>query len=293
MITLGGGKVIDPSPGKSRRIKAELHERLMDLRGDDKRAAAEQVIYLQSTRGVWLRELSIRTGLSEKQVSKVVQDLASHKQVLCVEPGEKRYLHIDHVSRIGHFVCRVLQRFHEKFPEREGMTRAELGGKLSLLFKTEKEVEVVLKHLVKTRILGEDNKYYHLPNHEKSFSENQQSRLQQCIAIVEQAGYQPPRRSHLLEQCGLEEKEGIALLKMAFHNKLLVRIADDLYYTPGQLEKIDLAIRQYFEKHEQLTVIAFKELLQISRKHAVELLEYFDMQHLTARIENHRILRAK
>ena len=33
----------------------------------------------------------------------------------------------------------------------------------------------------------------------------------------------------------------------------------------------------------------FKELLDISRKHAVELLEYFDSQHLTIRQENQRV----
>ena len=32
-----------------------------------------------------------------------------------------------------------------------------------------------------------------------------------------------------------------------------------------------------------------KELLKISRKHAVDLLEYFDKKHLTIRKDNHRL----
>jgi selenocysteine-specific elongation factor len=95
-----------------------------------------------------------------------------------------------------------------------------------------------------------------------------------------------------LEKCGLEKKEGISLLKMATHNQQLVRVSEDLYYTPQRLNSVETLIRQVFENQERLTVIEFKELLQINRKYAVDLLEYFDTKHLTARIDNHRILRA-
>ncbi len=293
IYTLGGGRIIDPAPGKSRRIRAELHNRLNILRGDNQQLAAEQVIYLQSTRGVLLKEFSVRAGFSEKQASKIVQNLTSQRKVFCVDPLEKRYLHVDHVSRIGEFICRVIRVFHQKFPEREGMTKAELSGKLSLLFKTAKEVDHLLKYLVKTQILEDSEQYYHLPGHRKIFSEDKQAQLQQCVSIIKEGGYQPPRRGHLFEQCALEGKAGIAILKLAIHNNLLVRITEELYYTPEQLADIETRLRQYFEQHEQLTVIEFKELLQITRKHAVELLEYFDMKHMTRRLENHRILHVK
>ncbi|MBF0276842.1 MAG: selenocysteine-specific translation elongation factor [SAR324 cluster bacterium] len=290
VYTLGGGRVIDPSPGKSRRIRTELHERLNVLRGDDQQSAAEQVIYLQSTRGVLLREFTVRTGLSEKQANKIVQDLASQRIVFCVDPSEKRYLHVDHVARIGEFICRVIRAFHQKFPEREGMTKAELSGKLSLLFKTEKEVDHLLKYLVKTNVLEDNEQYYLLPGHRKSFSEDKQQLLEKCLSVVREGGFQPPRRTHLFEQCGLDGKEGVAILKLAIHNNLLIRITEDLYYTPEQLADIESRIRNHFDSQTELTVIEFKDLLQITRKHAVELLEYFDGKHMTRREDNHRIL---
>ncbi len=291
IFTLGGGRVIDPAPGKSRRIRAKLQERLDALREDDEDLATEQVIYLQSTQGVPFHELTVRTGASEKQASKIVNRLSSQQKIFCIDPLEKRFLHIDHMSRIGEFVCRLAQLFHQKFPEREGMTKAELMGKLSLLFKTEKEVDLLLKYLVKNKSLQENNQYYFLPGHQKSLSQDQEHYLQYCVSIIEKSGHQPPRRTHLLEKCDLSEKEGIALLKLAVHDQLLIRVADDLYYTPKQIEEITSCLHQYFAQKQQLTVIDFKELLQISRKHAVELLEYFDTKHLTSRIDNYRILR--
>ena len=293
ILTLGGGRIIDPAPGTSRRIQLELRHRLEALRGENQPMKVEQVIFLQSIRGVFLQELTVRTDLSEKQASKILHDLASQRRIFCVDPTEKRYLHSEHVLRIGGFVRQLMAAFHQKFPEREGMTKAELSGKLTLLFRTEKEVEHFLKYLVKTQILKDNDPYYHLPGHQKEFSAETQIHLEKCLSIIQASAHQPPRRSHLFEQCQLDEKEGLAILKLAVHNNLLMRVTEDLYYTPAQLAQIEQEIRHYFENHDQLTVIDFKELLQINRKHAVDVLEYFDTKHLTRRVDNHRILRGK
>ena len=298
IFTLGGGRIIDPAPGKSRRIRVELLERLKLIAGDDSHLAAEQVIYLQSTQGSLMKEVPVRSGYSEKQVDKILQDLASLQKIICIDPVYKRFLHVNHVDRIGIFIKRVIELFHQKFPERQGMTKAELSGKLSLLLRNEKEITQILKFLVKSKKLEEthrngDDHYYHLPDHRKHLSKDNENYLRQCLALIEEGGYQPPRQTLILEKCGLEKKEGISLLKMATHNQQLVRVADDLYYSPERLNAVEVKIRRFFKERQQLTVIEFKELLQINRKYAVELLEYFDTKHLTVRIDNHRILCAK
>ena len=72
------------------------------------------------------------------------------------------------------------------------------------------------------------------------------------------------------------------------HLKKLLRVGTDLYYTNEQIKMISLSLKQYFSNNDRITVIEFKELLKISRKHAIDLLEYFDSQHLTIRDGNHR-----
>ena len=99
------------------------------------------------------------------------------------------------------------------------------------------------------------------------------------------------RRSALFESCGVDEKVGTRLLKMATHAGRLVRVKDDLYYTPEQLRAIESRLRQYLAEHEKITVIDFKDLIGLTRKHAVDLLEHFDAERVTIRLENERILR--
>ncbi len=288
--TLGGGRIIDPAPSKSRRIRAELKKRLDLVRGQDKQQQIEQVIYLQATQGVWQKDLTSRSGLSEKQVRNILQNLLSQRRLLCIDPDGKRYLHIEHVNRMGKFVYRLVEMYHRNHPDREGVTRAELQGKLAPIVYNEREAEALLAYLVKLGKLILDQSYYHTPNHQKKFSQDQEQALVRLLELVEQGKYQPPRKTHLLEQSQLDEKEGMAILKIACHDRLLVRVASDLYYLPHQLDEIADKIQEYFCTHERLTVIDFKSELDISRKHAVDLLEYFDSQRVTIRIDNHRVL---
>ncbi|MCS5545452.1 MAG: selenocysteine-specific translation elongation factor [SAR324 cluster bacterium] len=288
MFTLGGGVVVDPSPSKSRRVLQELPERLRRLYAGDENVRSEEVIYLQSVRGVVESEFSVRSGLSTKQSGKVLQLLQSQKKILCVESITRRYLHIEHVERIGNFLGKVLGKHHKKFPDREGMTSSELGGKLSLIFSG-KEVESLLKYLLKVGALLQNNQYFSLVEHQQQVSQSQEDSLAYCLKLIRSGGFQPLRRTHLLEELGLNEKDGVAMLKSAVHSKQLVRVADDLHYDPEQIETILESLRIYLDENQNITVIQFKELLNISRKHAIDLLEYFDSQRLTIREENHRI----
>ena len=97
------------------------------------------------------------------------------------------------------------------------------------------------------------------------------------------------RKTRLLEEMGLNEKDGIELLKFATHSKKLVRISEDLYYNPEQIEIILDILHGYFEKKPDIDVIKFKELINVSRKYAIDLLEYFDSQRFTIRKDNIRV----
>ncbi len=290
IYTLGGGRVIDPAPYKSRRLKPDLAERLRTLAGDDPEALVEQVIYLQGNRGVKAREGFIRAGLSEKQFSRIIDKLSSQGRIFCVDPAERKYLHVSTVERIGSFIQRVLAAHHKAHPEREGMSRVELGGKLALLFD-DKEVGQLLQRLAKTGRIAQDGQSYRLSGHEKSLTGQQEDLLARLVEAVRAGGSMAPRCGALFESLGLDDKTGVRLVKLGTHNAQLVRVKDDLYYTPDTLGDIERKLRGFLAQHKQITVIDFKDLTGVTRKHAVDLLEHFDAARVTIRLENHRVLR--
>jgi 2',3'-cyclic-nucleotide 2'-phosphodiesterase (5'-nucleotidase family) len=57
------------------------------------------------------------------------------------------------------------------------------------------------------------------------------------------------------------------------------------------LNDIEQQLRSHLEQQGELTAGEFRDLLQISRKYAIPLLEYFDNQRITVRMGDKRVLR--
>jgi selenocysteine-specific elongation factor len=268
-----------------------LAERLKALAGDDAEALVEQAVYLQAARGVRAEEGSIRTGLGVKQFTRMVDKLLSQNRIISVDTGDApRYLHPQAMERVAGFLERVIEGFHKQFPEREGMARAELAGKLSLLYN-EKEVGAILQRLVKQGRLFLNGQHYARTGHRKSLTGNQEESLTKLVDLIRAGGMQPPRRGNLFEAAQMEEKAGQQLLNLGSHNKKLVRVKEDLYYTPEVLAEIEQKLRAYLKEKKEISVIDFKDLIGVTRKHAVDVLEHFDAERVTLRLDNVRVLR--
>ena len=63
-----------------------------------------------------------------------------------------------------------------------GMTRSELGGKLSLIF-TEKEVEKLLKYLVKVGLFTQNDQFISLAEHQPQASQSMEDSLARCLEL--------------------------------------------------------------------------------------------------------------
>ena len=289
MTTLGGGMVIDPLPSKSHRMKSELSERIFNLINGDNDIRSEEVIYLQSLKGLVESEFSVRTGFSIKESRKVFQILQRKEKIICVNENTKRYLHSENIEGMSKYLIRILADHHKKFVERKGMSRAEIFGKISQNFN-ESEVENILNFLVKMKKFFKNGDFYHLFDHHPKVLKSTEKSLSKCMNLIIEGGYQPMRRNRLIEELKLSEKDGLNILKSAVHTKRLLNVAQDLYYTPEKIEEILVILKNYLLANQNITIIQFKELLNISRKHAIDLLEYFDRQRYTVREDNHRFL---
>ena len=151
-------------------------------------------------------------------------------------------------------------------------------------------IKIGLKNvLCDSNIILQKGKYYYLEYHQARISQIFQESLAKCIEIISKGGFQPMRKTRLFEEIGFNEKDGIELLKYATFSKQLVRISDDLHYNPEQVEKILAVLSGFFKKNPDINVIQFKELMNVSRKYAINLLEYFDSQQFTIRKGNIRV----
>jgi hypothetical protein len=197
--------------------------------------------------------------------------------------------HPEHLERVGRFVQRQLEQQHHEFPEREGLPVAALQGKLKRIFPLAGVSEGLLKFFERQQLCSRCGEFYALPSHQAQEGKTAATQLAALLKLLKEGGFQPLRQTQLLEQTGLDERTALPLLKQASFHKQLVRVADDLWYLPPQLERFREQLQQWFSTHETISVIECKELLQTGRRHALELLEYADRQYWTRRIDNHRV----
>ena len=69
-----------------------------------------------------------------------------------------------------------------------------------------------------------------------------------------------------------------------------MRLSDKVVYHRDAVEKARRVVLQYLDKYPSITVAELRDVLQLSRKYATAILEYFDNIGLTKRDKDVHIL---
>jgi selenocysteine-specific elongation factor len=115
--------------------------------------------------------------------------------------------------------------------------------------------------------------------------------LNQLAAELLAAGFQPPRTEAMFEKLRVGKGHDRELLQVLIDQGHAVRLKENVIFHRANVEKAEALLVEFLRLHREITPIEFKDLLAISRKYAIPLLEYFDSQRVTIRIGDKRILR--
>ena len=74
-------------------------------------------------------------------------------------------------------------------------------------------------------------------------------------------------------------------------DRRLVRVKDSLYFHGEALQGIQDKVVAYLQQKREIGPGDVKDLLGVSRKYAIPLMEYFDAQRVTVRQGERRVLR--
>ncbi len=254
---VAGGIVLDPAPPAR---PAQARRSLADLRaaaaGDpDRRALA----------------------LLEARRRAPVGDLAAHSAGgtaagAVVVDGEA--FAAAELDRLGGRAMAEAAAFHEANPLRPGIPTASLASRLGL---TLPQLGAVVGRATE---LVEDGGAVRLADFTWGFGDAEQAAWEAARAALSEAGAAAPRASQL----GL----GSELLHALLRDEELVRVADDLVYLPADLDAI---VTRVADLVDPFTVAEFRDLLGVTRRQAVPLLEWLDRAGVTARSGDTRTVR--
>jgi selenocysteine-specific elongation factor len=287
--TIGGGMVLDAQPAKHRRGDADLagHFRLL-AEGSPEEIFAHH-LKQAAHQGLRLSEFLPRTELSEARLRQVATTLQQAGRTRAVNADMGWYLHVEALDTLTTELRRYLDTYHQQNPLKPNISIEELRAKVRSL--SERVCVMALEELRQQGAVVVERDRVRLATHQVALDDTRERLLNELEAEFLAAGYQPPRVEELFDKLNLGKGHDKALLQVLLDQGRAVRLKENVVFHRSNLMKAESLLVQYLRDHREITPIEFKDLLGVSRKYAIPLLEYFDSQKLTIRVGDKRILR--
>lgn len=278
--TIGGGIVIEALEGKLRRSRREVVEdakrRAAAVRNDAD--FAEYAVLSAPYYAISMKAVARRIKKTLPGTEKLLQGLAGSGAVIALEQG--LFIHVRTAEKLGLKALERLARHHQVDPASPGMppdaVAAENGWDRPVAARVFRD----LGDAGKVRIV---DGVACLPGHRARFDSAEEKRLQTVERLFLGRMFNPPEREELPGLCGLTAKEADNVLRLLVEHRRLVRVDRNLHFHADAVTKAREIAVGHLRKENRLESVAWKYLLDTSRKYALPLLDYLDRIGVTKR----------
>lgn len=273
--TLGGGRVLDPHPGRRhRRFRENTLTRLKTLAQGTPDELLLQT--LQRIEPVSEEQLLQQTTLDRATAVAALQTLLESGQAVALA---QQLLSRPVWQRAVDQAQKLVADFNQQHPLRLGISREELRSRLQLKTAV---FNPLLQQLATDNLVGVSDTFVHLPDHAIRFNPQQTQAIQQLTSHMQAAGVNSPSVKEAQEALG--EAVYFALLQLG----ALTQISSDVVYLTPDYERLIGQIRGFLGENGRINAAQTRDLLGTSRKYAIALLEHLDERRLTRRVGDDR-----
>jgi selenocysteine-specific elongation factor len=285
IVTIGGGTLLDTDPPRLKRPARLAHLQVLESGAPE--AVVEEHVRGAGVSGIRLPALVARVPFGPARTRQLLDALAAAGRVTLVDRDWS--LHADAVARLRSLITSALERFHHAQPLRGGMSREEL--RVRAANADERVFAHVLAALDAEGAVRVDRDKVRLASHELRLSPVQQTAVDQLEREFRAAAAAPPSPEEALSRAGLSGDEQHELFQLLLESRKLVRVKESLFFHTAALDAIQDKLVALLRERKEIGPGDVKDLLGISRKYAIPLLEYFDARRVTTRVGERRVLR--
>jgi selenocysteine-specific elongation factor len=290
--TIGGGQVLNPVPAKHKQNRPEVLSFLDQIASAPLEEIVLQHIQAAGFSGAALKNLLLLANIHEKQIEKMLQAMMSRRLVVQLDKEKRLYVHADVLSDLQGRIRDLLAQYHKANPLKPGMPKEELKSKLPRVVDT-KLFMLTLQQMVRAGDLVQGEDMVHLAQHQVALGIDHQALRDQILQVYQNSGLTPPYFKAFCQQADTPPASALPVLSLLIDEGLMIKVKEDLYYHHEPLERLRQDMVDFFDRHEELTTLQFKDMTGASRKFMIPLLEYFDAIQFTIRVGDTRKLRKK
>jgi selenocysteine-specific elongation factor len=287
IVTVAGGTLLDIDPPRFKRKAPALVAHLTLLAEGSPEDVVEEHVRQVGTAGVRLAALSGRVPFGPERLRGILEALTASGRVLGVE--RDWVLHPESAERVRAQAVAALEEFHRANPLKPGMSREELRHRAG--DTDERIFASLLVRLDAEGLVRSERDKVRLASHQVQLSAAQQRVVDQVETDFLRTGAAPPSPEEALARAGVTGDEEHELFQVLVEGKRLVRIKESLFFHAQALDTIQDKLVTLLRERKDIGPADVKDLLGISRKYAIPLLEYFDGRRVTMRVGERRVLR--
>lgn len=282
METIGGGIVIDTNPRKHKRFDTNIIEALKIKEKGELSDILEAYLKNNSRNYPNIKEIMSYSGESEDNINKSLEKLIGQDKVICIN---NMYMHINQYNALKEKAESELQEYHKKFRLREGMLKEEVRSKVESKFKT-RDFDVLLDLFINDDLIKVNGNFVSLKKFNVVFNEKQTKIKNEIEKILSNAGL---NNIYAIEDITNNKKEYEEVLESLIGNTV-VRIEDSYLMSSKVYNDAKEKLIKYLEENKEITLGDYRDLVNSSRKNCMIILEDFDRNKITKRVENKRVL---
>jgi len=287
IVTIGGGTLLDIAPPRFKRKAPALLAHLALLETGAPTEVLEEHLKQAGPAGARAADLRARTAFGPGRLKTLLQELVQAGAIVAVD--REWYLHRDANERLRSQTLPLLGAFHAENPLRTGISREELRSRAGNA--QERVFAQLLASLEAEGLVRSEKDQVRLGSHEIRLSAEQERIVKGLEADFLKAGAAPPSPEEALARLGVRGTEKHELFQLLVSDRRLLRVKESLYFHAEALRAIQEKIVAHLREKKDIGPGDVKDLLGISRKYAIPLMEYFDAQRVTVRRGERRVLR--
>ena len=288
--TIGGGEILDVDPPRLKRLSGSASAAVEQLRAEEPGAVVAHLLERAGTRGLSLQELRQRSPFGHEGLEALLEEMRRAGQVLALD-GDARLLHAGRFREAVEGLAKGLEAYHAANPLKAGASVSEVRSMVAEA--DERVAQAALQSLVDEGRAVVERTLVRLSGHEVTLAADQAERREALEEAARRAGMKSATAEELLDTAGLSPKEGGELIQLLVEEGTLVRLKNKHLFHREALAEAQERLVAYLEEHGEMAPAQFRDLLGITRKIAIPLLEHFDAQRLTLRVGDNRVLRGK
>lgn len=276
--TLAGARVVMLDPPRRGKRKTAYLDWLATLAAaqDDASALAAHLIRgaVSLSRFGWARQLS-RSGIDALTRNDGLIQSGDSVLSATVAAGWQRKL-LD-----------TLATYHEQHKDEPGPGRERLR-RMALPMEDDALVLTLIERMRESGDIASHHGWLHLPDHKAGFTEEQATIWQRAAPLFAD---EPWWVRDLARETGTDEQMMRGVLRQAAQQGLITAIVKDRYYRNDRIVAFASMIRELDQARGSTCAADFRDRLNVGRKLAIQILEYFDRIGFTRRRGNDHLLR--